>query len=102
MHYQYFYCVSNISSPLYAPLPPNKDCLYSPELQPEVPFQLIHILNNIGFLVDHLTTLESNTKYMGMCKYKTNPVKIKKTGNKSQETPKKVNENTKKNAKKKH
>lgn len=32
-------------------------------------------LNNIGFLVDHLTTLDSETKYMGMCKYKTNPVR---------------------------
>jgi len=32
-------------------------------------------LKTIGFLVDHLTTLDSETKYMGMCKYKTNPVR---------------------------
>jgi len=32
-------------------------------------------LNEIGFLVDHLTSLDSETKYMGMCKYKTNPVR---------------------------
>ena len=32
-------------------------------------------LNSIGFLVDHLTTLDSETKYMGMCKYKSNPVR---------------------------
>jgi DNA polymerase beta len=32
-------------------------------------------LNTIEFLVDHLTTLESETKYMGMCKYKSNPVR---------------------------
>ena len=32
-------------------------------------------LNTIGFLVDHLTSLDSETKYMGMCKYKNNPVR---------------------------
>ena len=32
-------------------------------------------LNEIGFLVDHLTSLDSETKYMGMCKYKTNPIR---------------------------
>jgi len=32
-------------------------------------------LNDIEFLVDHLTSLDSETKYMGMCKYKTNPVR---------------------------
>ena len=32
-------------------------------------------LNSINFLVDHLTSLDSNTKYMGMCKYKSNPVR---------------------------
>lgn len=32
-------------------------------------------LNEIDFLVDHLTSLDSETKYMGMCKYKNNPVR---------------------------
>ena len=32
-------------------------------------------LNNTGFLVDHLTSLDSETKYMGMCKYKKNPIR---------------------------
>lgn len=32
-------------------------------------------LNTIGFLVDHLTSLDSETKYMGMCKYKKNHVR---------------------------
>jgi DNA polymerase beta len=39
-----------------------------------LPIFLEH-LNNIGFLVDHLTSLDSETKYMGMCKYKSNPVR---------------------------
>lgn len=32
-------------------------------------------LNEMGFLIDHLTSLNSETKYMGMCKYKNNPVR---------------------------
>lgn len=32
-------------------------------------------LNTIEFLVDHLTSMDSETKYMGMCKYKNNPVR---------------------------
>lgn len=39
-----------------------------------LPLFLEH-LNSIEFLVDHLTSLDSNTKYMGMCKYKLNPVR---------------------------
>ena len=32
-------------------------------------------LESINFLVDHLTSLTSKTKYMGMCKFKSNPVR---------------------------
>lgn len=32
-------------------------------------------LNEIGFLVDHLTSLDSETKYMGICKYRNNPAR---------------------------
>ena len=32
-------------------------------------------LESIHFLVDHLTSLTSKTKYMGMCKFKNNPVR---------------------------
>ena len=37
--------------------------------------EFLNYLNDSGFLVDHLTSLDSNTKYMGMCKYKKNPVR---------------------------
>jgi DNA polymerase beta len=37
--------------------------------------KFLNHLNDIEFLVDHLTSLDSETKYMGMCKYKTNPVR---------------------------
>ena len=39
-----------------------------------LPLFLKH-LNDINFLVDNLTSLDSNTKYMGMCKYKSNPIR---------------------------
>jgi DNA polymerase beta len=37
--------------------------------------EFLNHLNTIGFLVDNLTSLDSETKYMGMCKYKNNPVR---------------------------
>ena len=37
--------------------------------------KFLNYLNDFGFLVDHLTSLDSDTKYMGMCKYKNNPVR---------------------------
>ena len=32
--------------------------------------EFLNYLNDFGFLVDQLTSLDSDTKYMGMCKYK--------------------------------
>ena len=37
--------------------------------------KFLQYLNENGFLVDHLTSLDSNTKYMGMCKFQSNPVR---------------------------
>jgi DNA polymerase beta len=50
---------------------------YSKSVNEETEFlpSFLEHLNSIGFLVDHLTTLDSEKKYMGMCKYKTNPVR---------------------------
>ena len=48
-----------------------KECEESKTFLPK----FLNYLNTSKFLVDHLTSLDSNTKYMGMCKFDNNPVR---------------------------